>query len=77
MSLAYLITINFFESENIQKVLKEHNIDSKIKTPYHQNITAGWVDPSCNYNERQLFVNSKDFVQAKKILLENFKIKFV
>lgn len=76
MNYTFLITVNFFESHNVQILLKEHKIESVLKAPYSHNITAGWVDPLCNHNERHLLVKSKDVERAKKILTNNLKIKF-
>ena len=76
MAYKFLITINFFESHKIQDLLKENGIDSKLQDSYHNNITAGWVDPLYNHNERGLFVLQEDILKAKQILINNFKMKF-
>ena len=54
-----------------QSLLAENGIDSKIEDPYHFNVTAGWVDPFCNNNERNIFVLEKDLQLAKKILSDS------
>ena len=72
MSYKFLTTVNFFESQKAQTLLEQDGIKSKIENPYHFNLTAGWVDPFCNNNERNLFVLEKDFSLAKKILSDNF-----
>ncbi|MDA9727077.1 hypothetical protein N9U48_01050 [Bacteroidota bacterium] len=66
----FLTTINFFELQSICQLFDSYNINLKIKNNYNPNITAGWVDSFCTYNERELYVLEKDFVLAKKILLE-------
>ena len=76
MNYTFLIAVNFFESHNFQMLLKENNIGSILKDSYSHNITAGWVDPLCNHNERHLLVRPKDVKKAKKILTDNLKIKF-
>ena len=76
MNYTFLITVNFFESHSVQILLKEHKIESILKDSYSHNITAGWVDPLCNHNERHLLVKLKDVEKAKKILTDNLKIKF-
>ena len=72
MSYKFLTTINFFEAQRAQELLEEHGLTSKLEDPYHFNLTAGWVDPFCNNNERNLFVLEKDFEKAQKILAHNF-----
>jgi len=67
----FLTTLNFFEIEKTQSLLAENGIDSKIEDPYHFNVTAGWVDPFCNNNERNIFVLEKDLQLAKKILSDS------
>ena len=71
MRYTFLTTLNFFEIEKTQSLLAENGIDSKIEDPYHFNVTAGWVDPFCNNNERNIFVLEKDLQLAKKILLDS------
>jgi len=72
MSYKFLMTINFFEAQQIQELLEENGLKSKLEHPYYFNLTAGWVDPFCNNNERNLFVLDDDFEKAKKILSNNF-----
>ena len=71
MRYTFLTTLNFFEIEKTQSLLAENGIDSKIKDSYHFNVTAGWVDPFCNNNERNIFVLEKDLQLAKKILSDS------
>ncbi len=71
MRYTFLTTLNFFEIEKIQSLLAENGIDSKIEDPYHFNVTAGWVDPFCNNNERNIFVLEKDLQLAQKILSDS------
>lgn len=71
MRYTFLTTLNFFEIEKTQSLLAENGIDSKIEDPYHFNVTAGWVDPFCNNNERNIFVLEKDLQLAKKILSDS------
>lgn len=68
MSYKFLMTVNFFECQTIQSLLQQNGIKSRIENPYHFNVTAGWVDPFCNNNERNIFVLEKDFTLAKKTL---------
>ncbi len=72
MSYKFLMTINFFEAQRAQELLEENGLKSKLEYPYHFNLTAGWVDPFCNNNERNLFVLDDDFEKAKEILSNNF-----
>jgi len=72
MSYKFLSTINFFEVQKVQELLEKNGLISKIEAPYHFNVTAGWFDPFCNNNERNVFVLEKDFERAKKILENNF-----
>jgi len=76
MDYKFLVTINIFEVHKIQSTLEKFNIESIIEDNYHSNITAGWVDPFCNYNERRLLVKHQDLIEAKKILNDVFDIKF-
>ena len=76
MDYVFLLTINLFEANKIQSALDELGIDSVLKDNYHFNLTAGWIDPLCNYNERRLFVQRKDFLKAKELLTSSFNIKF-
>ncbi len=71
MRYTFLATINFFEIEKLQSLLAENGIISKIQDSYHFNVTAGWVDPFCNNNERNIFVLEKDLELAKKILSDS------
>ena len=71
MSYKFLMTINFFECQKVQSLLEQNGIKLKIENPYHFNVTAGWVDPFCNNNERNIFVLEKDFTLAKKTLSKN------
>ena len=73
MSYKFLVTVNFFALQRLCDLLEEHNIIYKIEDSYHFNVTAGWVDPFCNNNERSTFVLDSKFALAKKILEENFK----
>jgi len=59
--------------QKAQHVLGAHDIICKIEDPYHFNVTAGWADPFCNNNERNIFVLEKDFSLAKKILEDKLK----
>jgi len=72
MSYKFLMTVNFFECQKVQSLLEQGGIKSRIENPYHFNVTAGWVDPFCNNNERNVFVLEKDFTLAKKTLSNNF-----
>ena len=76
MGYKFLATINVFEVNKIQSTLYKYNIESIIEDNYHLNLTAGWVDPFCNYNERRILVKNEDIVEAKKILNDFFGIKF-
>mgnify|MGYP001235398161 CR=1 FL=1 len=76
MGYKFLATINVFEVNKIQSTLYKYNIESIIEDNYHFNLTAGWVDPFCNYNERRILVKNEDIVEAKKILNDFFGIKF-
>ena len=71
MPYKFLTTINFFEAQKAQAILEEKGIKSKLEYPYHVNLTAGWVDPFCNNNERNLFVLDKDFQLAKNVLADH------
>lgn len=71
MTYKFLTTINFFEAQKAQEILEEKGIKSKLEYPYHFNLTAGWVDPFCNNNERNLFVLDKDFQLAKNVLADH------
>ena len=71
MKFKFLTTLNFFETKKTQSLLAEHGIESRIEDPYHFNLIAGWVDPLCNNNERNIFVLEKDLQLAKKILLDS------
>ena len=67
----------YFSNQKITlSMAKENGIDSKLQDSYHNNITAGWVDPLYNHNERGLFVPQADILKAKQILINNFKMKF-
>lgn len=72
MAYKFLETVNFFELQRTQELLKKSGIKFKIENPHHFNITAGWVDPFCNNNERQIFVLEEDLESAKKILENNY-----
>ena len=60
MDYKFLVTINIFEVHKIQSTLDKFNIESIIEDNYHLNLTAGWVDPFCNYNERRILVKNED-----------------
>ena len=66
----FLTTINFFELQSICQLFDSHNIKLKIKNNYQSNVTAGWVDSFCTYNERELYVLEKRFCFSKKIILK-------
>ena len=71
MRYTFLATISFFEIVKVQSLLSKNGVIVKLEDPYHFNITAGWVDPFCNNNERNLFVLEKDLQLAKKILSDS------
>ena len=68
MSYRFFKTINLFELPKIQSLFLSHGIKFRVKDLYNNNLAAGWVDPFCVNNERNLYVKDKDFKVAKEII---------
>ena len=68
MSYRFLKTVNLFELPKIQSLFLSYSIKFRVKDFYNNNLIAGWVDPFCVNNERNLYVQEKDFNEAKEII---------
>ena len=68
MSYRFLKTVNLFELPKIQFLFLSYGIKFRVKDFYSNNLIAGWVDPFCVNNERSLYVQEKDFNDAKEIM---------
>ena len=73
MGYKFLKTVNFFELPHVQSLLLGHGIKLRIKDLYNNNLIAGWVDPFCVNNERNLYVQEKDFDLAQEIIKKSYK----
>ena len=73
MSYRFLKTVNLFELPKIQSLFLSYSIKFRVKDFYNNNLIAGWVDPFCVNNERNLYVHEKDFNEAKEIINKLFK----
>ena len=68
MSYRFFKTVNLFELPKIQSLFLSYGVKFRVKDFYSNNLTAGWVDPFCVNNERNLYVHDKDFDVAKEII---------
>tara|TARA_B100001057_G_scaffold245279_3_gene245605 strand:+ start:20280 stop:20504 length:225 start_codon:yes stop_codon:yes gene_type:complete len=73
MSYRFLKTVNLFELPQIQSLFSSYGIKFRVKDFYNNNLIAGWVDPFCANNERNLYVQEKDLNKAREIINKLYK----
>ena len=69
MGSVFLANVNNVDWPIIENILVKNKINFFIKDLHESSLHAGWFSPGVSFNERMLFVNTKQFNRAKSLLM--------